>query len=62
MEARVISANIAGLATVDAGLKAFATEGAPPLVLEHPYEAATYVFRGDEHSRADDVVLHASGL
>jgi 3-hydroxy-D-aspartate aldolase len=49
VEARVVSANLAGLATVDAGLKAFATEGAPPRVLEHPYEAATFVFRGDEH-------------
>jgi len=49
VEARVISANAAGLATVDAGIKAFATEGAPPRVLEHPFEAATYVFRGDEH-------------
>jgi 3-hydroxy-D-aspartate aldolase len=49
VEARVISANAAGLATVDAGIKAFATEGAPPRVLEHPYETSTYIFRGDEH-------------
>jgi 3-hydroxy-D-aspartate aldolase len=49
VETRVVSANAAGLATVDAGIKAFATEGAPPCVLEHPYEAATYIFRGDEH-------------
>jgi D-serine deaminase-like pyridoxal phosphate-dependent protein len=49
VEARVISANFAGLATVDAGIKAFATEGAPPELREQGLAEARYVFRGDEH-------------
>jgi 3-hydroxy-D-aspartate aldolase len=46
--AHVISANQAGLAIVNAGLKAFATEGGPPAVV-WPDLAATYRFMGDEH-------------
>ncbi|WP_204321659.1 hypothetical protein, partial [Streptococcus pneumoniae] len=43
VEARVVSANTEGLATIDAGLKAFATEaGAPSIVKGAP---AGSVFR-----------------
>lgn len=44
VEARVVSANAQGLVTVDAGLKAFATEGKPPTT-----DAGRYLFMGDEH-------------
>jgi D-serine deaminase-like pyridoxal phosphate-dependent protein len=48
VDSRVISANHPMLSTVDAGLKAFATEaGAPPLVSGAP-EGSTYRFMGDE--------------
>ena len=44
VDARVVSANTPGLVTVDAGLKAFATEGEPPTAAE-----GRFVFMGDEH-------------
>jgi D-serine deaminase-like pyridoxal phosphate-dependent protein len=48
VDARVISANHPFLVTVDAGLKAFATEaGSPPIVSGAP-EGSTYRFMGDE--------------
>jgi D-serine deaminase-like pyridoxal phosphate-dependent protein len=46
---RVISANAPGMATVDAGLKAFATEAGPPRILAGAPDGARYVFMGDEH-------------
>lgn len=49
VDARVISANAAGLVTIDAGLKAFATEAGPPPVLSGAGEQARYRFMGDEH-------------
>ena len=49
VDARVISASHAALVTVDAGLKAFATEaGAPPVVSGAP-QGSVYRFMGDEH-------------
>jgi 3-hydroxy-D-aspartate aldolase len=49
VDSRVVSANAKGMVTVDAGLKAFATEGKPP----HPETAglteSRYAFMGDEH-------------
>jgi D-serine deaminase-like pyridoxal phosphate-dependent protein len=49
VDARVISANHPMLVTVDAGLKAFATEaGAPPILAGAP-EGSAYHFMGDEH-------------
>jgi D-serine deaminase-like pyridoxal phosphate-dependent protein len=49
IDARVISANHASHATVDAGFKAFATEaGAPPILAGAP-AGSTYGFMGDEH-------------
>jgi D-serine deaminase-like pyridoxal phosphate-dependent protein len=44
VDARVVSANTPGLVTVDAGLKAFATEGDPPTAAE-----GRFAFMGDEH-------------
>ncbi len=44
----VISANVPGLATTDAGLKAFATEAGPPVIASGAPEGSKYFFFGDE--------------
>src|SRR5258708_39597674 len=49
IDARVVSANTAGMVTVDAGLKAMATEKGPPVILSGAVEGATTRFMGDEH-------------
>ncbi len=48
VQATVISANRPGLATTDAGFKAFATDAEPPLIASGAPEGATYFFFGDE--------------
>jgi 3-hydroxy-D-aspartate aldolase len=50
IDARVVSANTPGMATIDAGLKAMATEAGPPWVLKGAPEGSTTRFMGDEHS------------
>jgi D-serine deaminase-like pyridoxal phosphate-dependent protein len=45
LDATVISANAAGMVTVDAGLKALSTDAGPPAVMGGGH----YVFMGDEH-------------
>lgn len=47
VDATVISANAAGMVTIDAGLKAFATDAGVPVVLAGA--EAGYAFMGDEH-------------
>ena len=49
IDARVVSANARSLVTVDAGFKAFATEGEPPQVAQGAPEGARFAFMGDEH-------------
>ncbi len=49
IDTRVVSANTSGRATVDAGLKAMATEAGPPRILSGADRASSYVFMGDEH-------------
>jgi D-serine deaminase-like pyridoxal phosphate-dependent protein len=49
VEARVVSANSPGLVTLDAGLKAFATEAGAPVVLAGAPDGCFYRFMGDEH-------------
>jgi 3-hydroxy-D-aspartate aldolase len=49
IDARVVSANTAGMVTVDAGLKAMATEKGPPQILKGAVAGATTRFMGDEH-------------
>jgi D-serine deaminase-like pyridoxal phosphate-dependent protein len=49
IDARVISANHAFMATVDAGFKAFATEAGAPPILAGAAEGSAYHFMGDEH-------------
>jgi 3-hydroxy-D-aspartate aldolase len=50
IDARVVSANTPGMATIDAGLKSMATEAGPPWVLKGAPEGSTTHFMGDEHS------------
>jgi D-serine deaminase-like pyridoxal phosphate-dependent protein len=49
VQAQVISANARRWVTVDAGLKAFATDGPPPRPATAPFAADAYFFFGDEH-------------
>jgi D-serine deaminase-like pyridoxal phosphate-dependent protein len=49
VDARIVSANTPGLITIDAGYKAFATDGGVPVVKSGAPEGATYLFMGDEH-------------
>jgi D-serine deaminase-like pyridoxal phosphate-dependent protein len=47
IDTRVVSTNTPGMVTVDAGLKAMATDAGPPQVLAGA-EGARYIFMGDE--------------
>ena len=49
VDARVISANHASMATIDAGFKALSTDGGSPTVIEGAPPTAMFVFMGDEH-------------
>jgi D-serine deaminase-like pyridoxal phosphate-dependent protein len=49
VQAQVISANARRWVTVDAGLKAFATDGPPPRPATAPFAADAYFYFGDEH-------------
>jgi len=46
---QVVSINAGPIVTVDAGLKAFATDGPAPLPVTDGFADSTYVFYGDEH-------------
>jgi 3-hydroxy-D-aspartate aldolase len=49
VDSRVVSANAQSLVTLDAGLKAFATEGKPPTVAAGAPAESRFLFMGDEH-------------
>jgi D-serine deaminase-like pyridoxal phosphate-dependent protein len=49
VDARVISANTPGMATIDAGFKALATDGGAPTIVRGAPSGAAYAFMGDEH-------------
>ena len=49
VQAQVISANAPRWVTLDAGLKAFATDGPPPRPMTPPFAPDAYFFFGDEH-------------
>jgi D-serine deaminase-like pyridoxal phosphate-dependent protein len=51
LHSAVISKNTPGTATIDAGLKSFATDGPLPLVSDGAPSGTTYAFSGDEHGR-----------
>ncbi|HEX2814357.1 MAG TPA: DSD1 family PLP-dependent enzyme [Sphingopyxis sp.] len=57
VDARVVSANHAGLVTIDAGFKALSTDGGVAVVRRGAPEDARFAFMGDEHS-----ALIASGI
>ena len=61
IDARVISANARGLVTIDAGLKAFATDAGAPAVLSGGGADARYRFMGDEHGAILGDALPALG-
>ena len=48
VQTRIVSCNRAGLATTDAGLKAFATDDEPPPIHEGGPQGSRYFFFGDE--------------
>jgi D-serine deaminase-like pyridoxal phosphate-dependent protein len=54
VDARVVSANTPGMATIDAGFKALATDGGPPVVLAGAPAGSSYFFMGDEHGAIAD--------
>jgi D-serine deaminase-like pyridoxal phosphate-dependent protein len=49
VDAHVISANHASMATIDAGFKALSTDGGAPTVVDGAPQTAMFVFMGDEH-------------
>lgn len=49
VDATVVSANTPGMVTIDAGLKAFATDAGVPVVRGGAPLASRYAFTGDEH-------------
>jgi 3-hydroxy-D-aspartate aldolase len=49
IDTRVVSANTAGMVTVDGGLKAFASDAGVPAVVGGAPAGSTYAFMGDEH-------------
>jgi 3-hydroxy-D-aspartate aldolase len=51
LHSTVISGNVPGTATIDAGLKSFATDGPLPRVYGGASAGTTYAFFGDEHGR-----------
>jgi 3-hydroxy-D-aspartate aldolase len=54
VETTVVSANHRGMATVDAGFKALATDGGPPAIVSGAPTGASYRFMGDEHGAIVD--------
>lgn len=49
IDATVVSANTPGLATLDAGFKAFSTDAGQPVVFSGARPGTKYAFMGDEH-------------
>jgi D-serine deaminase-like pyridoxal phosphate-dependent protein len=54
VDARVVSANSTGMATVDAGYKALATDADSPVVVAGAPPESMYTFMGDEHGSVMD--------
>jgi D-serine deaminase-like pyridoxal phosphate-dependent protein len=49
IDARVVSANTPGLATIDSGFKSMSTDGGSPTILSGAPAGAAFHFMGDEH-------------
>jgi D-serine deaminase-like pyridoxal phosphate-dependent protein len=54
VEARVVSANTQGMATIDAGTKALATDAGLPVIVSGAPPGTAYRFMGDEHGAIVD--------
>lgn len=54
VEARVVSANHRGIATIDAGFKALSTDGGAAAILSGAPAGASFHFMGDEHAAIVD--------
>lgn len=54
VDARVVSCNTPGMATVDAGFKALATDGGAPAIVAGAPAGAVYRFMGDEYGAIVD--------
>jgi 3-hydroxy-D-aspartate aldolase len=54
VDARVVSCNTPGMATIDAGFKALSTDAGPPVVAWGAPARSTYHFMGDEHGAIVD--------
>ncbi len=54
VEASVVSTNTPGMATIDAGFKAFATDGGVPVIVSGAPAGSVYHFMGDEHGAIVD--------
>lgn len=54
VDARVVSCNTPGMATIDAGFKALATDGGAPVIVAGAPPGASYRFMGDEHGAIID--------
>jgi D-serine deaminase-like pyridoxal phosphate-dependent protein len=57
VDARVVSANTPGMATIDAGFKALASDGGPPRVVSGAPTGSAFHFMGDEHGLIVDPAL-----
>jgi D-serine deaminase-like pyridoxal phosphate-dependent protein len=57
VDARVVSCNTPGMATIDAGTKAFATDAGVPTVVTGAPPGTVYRFMGDEHGAITDTSM-----
>lgn len=64
IDARVISANHASMATIDAGFKALSTDGGLPTIIDGAPASSMFLFMGDEHGAliAPDHAFHVGDL
>ena len=53
IQTSVVNINHSDYAVTDAGLKSFATDGPPPLIVRGAPKGATYRYMGDEHGAID---------
>jgi D-serine deaminase-like pyridoxal phosphate-dependent protein len=54
VDARVVSANTPGMATIDAGVKALSTDGGAPVLMSGAPAGSVFQFMGDEHGAVVD--------
>ncbi|MGP1282441.1 MAG: DSD1 family PLP-dependent enzyme [Parasphingopyxis sp.] len=65
VDARIVSCNTPGMATVDAGFKALSTDGGKPVVTAGAPDGSAFIFMGDEHGglvAADHAFEHGAAV